>query len=148
MPAANTVDIDRPKPSPGSSVIRDIPKAWKYKWSGPHVVTAKISDTTYRIHHTVRQRTINANVDSMHLIDPTSDYDIDIPPPPRPHTVHEIVSPDIAPVAIHSNDLCALRLKDDLEPLVIARYIGPAKDPNFIICQWCASYQDRFHDPE
>jgi hypothetical protein len=144
----NTVDIDRPKPSPGLPAIRNIPEAWKYKWSGPHVVTAKISDTTYRIHHTVRQRTINANVDSMHLIDPTSDYDIDIPPPPRPHTLHEVVSPDIPPIAIHSGDLCALRLKDDVEPLVIARYLGLAEDPNFIVCQWCGSYQDRFHDPE
>ena len=44
---------------------RDAPRAWKFPWSGPHVITTKVNDCTYTLFHTRRQETIRVNVENL-----------------------------------------------------------------------------------
>ena len=142
-------DDKRPLPLPGDEEIENIPATWKYRWSGPHIIVHKIGERAYGMFHSVRRKIIQVPVDSLQLVDPTSDYIVsDKLPKPK---IPQLLPPDkgTKPV-LHQGDLCALRLDIKEEPLVIARYLGPVDDTNGELeFQWCGSeIEGIYSDPE
>ena len=154
------VDADRPRRLPTEPHIKNVPTKWKYFWSGPHFISAKISATRYTMYHTVRRKQITVHVDSLQPapevegVAPVMPVDKPtipqiLPPLPRP-AVAPAVAPDQKLRILHGGDLCALWIDSETEPLVIARYLSPIDGtPGGLRFQWCGSYEEyRYPDPE
>jgi hypothetical protein len=136
-------DQDRAKPLPSSEFIENIPDAWKYKWSGPHTVQKKISDTMYQIFHSTRRVFITVNVDHMMLIEKGDTSQPSLPPNSK-----TLPEPKAMPTP---GEFCALRLNIAEEPLVIAKYLGYVSEDDItqLLFQWCGSYSEyKYPDPE
>ena len=72
--------------------IENIPATWKYRWSGPHIIVHNIGQRAYGMFHSVRRKIIKVPVDSLQLVDPTSDYIVsDKLPKPK---IPQLLPPD------------------------------------------------------
>ena len=122
------------------------PSAWRVCWTGPHKVVKKINDNVYVILHSRRGVFISVNVSDLvkynpfqeHMPFQTDDY------VKRPNLMdvqeisNNLLDPELSTtLPLKENDLIILVLPaQDYQPLVVARYIGPASKPNNIKVQW------------
>ena len=122
--------------------IQDTPAKWRFKWSGPHIISKVNDNNTVQVYYQDQKRYITHNVSNVVKYNPFSDEIDDTAPPSAAQTPlslqQEPSSIDIDDLRIGS--VCAVHLPDDKDERIGIGTFQSFTDEGNLILQWHGNY--------